>query len=219
MSKPFTDPWGFSKLDTYRACPKKFFFQFIQKLPQPGSPAMERGQKLHEAIEMYLNGWSQVLPPELESWQEALDALKLRDFQAEQAIGLDKDWNKLSDWFQKSTWLRAKMDAKYVAEDILVVIDFKSGKYRVPSNDQVELYAVVGAALHPEVNKVAAEFWFLDTGDVYHREYSRDELMTLRKKYEKAVLPIYTDTVWEAVPSSECRWCSYSKTKGGPCKY
>ena len=219
MSQQFDQPWGFSKLDTYRDCPKKFFFQFIRKIPQPGSPAMERGSKLHEAIEMYLNGWAQELPPELENWKMPLDLIKGKDFQAEQAIGLDKSWKPLVDWFQKDTWLRAKMDAKYKEGPILTVIDFKSGKYRVPSTEQVELYAVVGGALNPECEKVIAEFWFLDSGDVYSRTYGRDELEKLRAKYEKAVAPLYADTTWIERPGAACRWCSYSKTKGGGCKY
>ena len=32
----FSDPWGFSKLDCYRDCPQKFFYQFIKKMPQSG---------------------------------------------------------------------------------------------------------------------------------------------------------------------------------------
>lgn len=219
MSKMFKDAWGFSKLDTYRDCPKKFFFQFISKLPQPGSPAMERGSKLHEAIEMYLNGWAKELSEELTNWKEPLDKLKAKDYQAEQALGFDKSWVKLKDWFQPTVWLRAKMDAKYVEGDTGYAIDFKSGKYRIPSTDQVELYAVVMSAMHPELTKVVAEFWFLDTGDVYSREYTKETLLKLRTKFEQAVHPIYTDTVWEATPSAACRWCPYSKTKGGPCKY
>ena len=132
----FTDAWGFSKLDTYRACPAKFAFQYIKKLPSPGSPAMERGSKMHENIESYLNGWVQELMPEVMAWKDSLDELKEKDFKAEQALGFDKDWNKLPDWFHKSTWLRVKMDASYVEGDKGSAIDFKSGKYRVPSTER-----------------------------------------------------------------------------------
>ena len=219
MSKPFTDAWGFSKLDTYRTCPQKFFYQFVAKLPQPGSAAMDRGSKMHENIEMYLNGWTQELLPELGEWKEQLDELKKKDFKAEQALGFDKNWKLLSDWFQPGVWLRAKMDAKYIEDGKLVVIDFKSGKYRLPSTEQVELYAVAGSAMHPEIETVVAEFWFLDTGDFYKREYTKAALLDLRKQYENYVRPIYADTVWTPAPSAECRWCSYSKTKGGKCRF
>lgn len=216
----FNQPWGYSKLETFEKCPQKFKFQFIDKLPQPGSAAMERGSKMHESIETYLNGWAKELISECQSFQEAIDSLKSENFKAEQALGLDKNWAMLPDWFHTDTWLRSKADAMYLknAEE-LVVIDFKSGKYRVPSTDQVELYAIVGGALYPEVTSVTAEYWYLDTGEVYSRVYTQLELLELRKKFEKRVIPMYTNTSWAPQPSMECRWCPYSKTKGGKCVY
>ena len=219
MKKQFTDPWGFSKLDVYRACPQKFEFQFIQKLPQPSSDAMARGSQMHEDIEHYLNGWSTTLSPAVASWKEAFDALKTKDFKGEQAIGIDKDWNKLPDWFSKLTWLRVKMDAYYIDGDAMTVIDFKSGKYRVPSVDQIELYAGAGLSIAPQIKTVSAEFWFLDTDDVYSKVYTAEQLLVLRKKYERECQPMYTDSTWTPTPSRECKWCPYSKTKGGKCQY
>jgi len=215
----FKDAWGFSKLDTYRTCPAKFKFQFIDKLPSGSSPAMERGTKMHQNIESYLNGWVTTLIPEVIAWKEALDALKEKDFKAEQALGFDKEWGKLSDWFGKTTWLRVKMDASYVEGNKGTAIDFKSGKYRVPSKEQVELYAIGLHAANPSLMEVSAEFWFLDTGETYERTYTAKELLDLRKKYEQYVAPIYADKTWAPNPSNECRWCPYSKTKGGTCKY
>lgn len=215
----FKDAWGFSKLDVFRACKAKFKYQFIEKLAQGSSPAMERGQKMHENIEGYLNGWETTLLPENESWKEALDALKQKDFRAEQALGFDDSWAKLPDWFSKKTWLRVKMDASYTEAKKGTAIDFKSGKYRIPSTEQIELYAIGLHAANPGLEEVTAEFWFIDTGEVYSRTYTAEELLKLRKKYEDYVSPMYAEVTWPAEPSRECRWCPYSKTKGGKCQY
>lgn len=215
----FKDAWGFSKLDVFRACKAKFKFQFIDKIPSDGSPAMERGQKMHENIEGYLNGWETELIPENAAWKEALDALKQKDFKAEQALGFDSSWNKLPDWFSKATWLRVKMDASYKEGAKGKAIDFKSGKYRIPSTEQIELYAIGLHAANPELEEVSAEFWFIDTGEVYEKAYTRAELLALRKKYEGYAGSMYNEAAWNPEPSRECRWCPYSKTKGGKCKY
>ena len=215
----FNQPWGFSKLDVFRICKAKFKAQFIDKLPQGDSPAMKRGGDIHENIEMYLNGWTKELRPDVHEWKEALDSLKTKDFKGEQSIGIDKQWKLLPDWFGKTTWLRVKMDAYYVEDTKMTVIDFKSGKYRVPSNDQIELYAVAGISINPEIQEVRAEFWFIDADEVYGRTYTRAELLELRKKYETASAPLYTEEAWAPEPSSECRYCPYSRTKGGRCKY
>ena len=216
----FKDAWGFSKLDTFRTCKAKFMYQFIEKIKdRESSPAMLRGQKMHENIEGYLNGWETTLLPENESWQVAIDALKERDFKAEQALGFDSHWNLLPDWFHKAVWLRVKMDASYKEGTKGWAIDFKSGKYRVPSTEQVELYAIGLHAANPELETVVAQFWFIDTGEVYDREYTAAELLALRKKFESASGALYAEEAWTPEPSRECRWCSYSKTKGGKCKF
>jgi len=74
-------------------------------------------------------------------------------------------------------------------------------------------------SLFPDIQKVRAEFWFLDQMDTYMKTYSAEQLVELRKKYENDAARIYTEQAWTPTPSSECRWCSYSKHKGGTCKY
>ena len=217
----FDQPWGFSKLDTFRECPAKFKYQFIEKRPQQTSPALERGSKMHDDLEAFLRGWISTPPDSALEWKEQLEALKKLDVITEQSWGFTKDWLKLPDWFHKDTWLRAKADAHYLKDggDTLIIIDFKSGQYRVPSTEQIELYAIAGLSVYPNVKKVIAQFWFIDANDTYEREYTALHLIELRRKYEDYVKPIYTETAWEPQPSRGCKWCSYSISRGGPCRF
>ena len=217
----FVEPWGFSKLDVFRTCPAKFKYQFIDKRPQDSSPAMDRGNERHKNIECYLKGWTSELMEENSEWKIHFDELKKEDFRGEQALGLDKNWKVLNSWFGKAVWVRIKMDAYYFdpVENAVVVIDFKTGKYRVPSTDQIELYAIAGLSLFPDIPKVRAEFWFLDQMETYMKTYSAEQLVELRKKYENDSAAIYTEQAWAPTPSMKCRWCSYSKHKNGPCKF
>ena len=215
----FNDAIGFSKLDCYRACPQKFKFQFIDKIAQPGSPAMERGSKIHDEAEAYLRGWITALKEPLSDWQEEFDALREAACKPEQAWGFNRDWVLLPNWLHPDTWLRAKSDAHYVQGDTLIIIDFKTGKYRVPSTEQVELYAVCGAAVYPQVKHVTTEFWFVDADNTYTKQYTAEHLKELRKKYEGFFAPIYTEEQWKPVPSRECKRCSYSNSKAGKCQY
>lgn len=221
MTKRFTDPIGFSKLDTFRQCPARFAYQFIDKIPQDSSPALVRGGRIHEQCEAYLRGWIKDLPVELESWKPQLDDLKAAGAKTEASWGFDKEWNLLPNWFHKNTWLRAKCDAHVLHSDgkSLDAIDFKTGKYRVPSTEQVELYAVCSGAVYPEVEEVNALFWFIDTNQTWGRLYKRAHLLELRKKYEEYFAPIYAEEKWAPAPSMDCRYCPYSCSKNGPCTY
>ena len=215
----FSDPWGFSKLDCFRSCPQKFKFQFLDKLPQPSSPALERGSAIHDQAEAYLRGWISALPMPLNTWQEEFDNLREMNCQPEAAWGFDREWQLLPNWLHSATWLRAKSDAHYIQGDTLIIIDFKTGKYRVPSTEQIELYAICGACVYPHIDKVTAEFWFIDADNTYAKQYTRPHLEELKRKYEHYVAPIYTEEQWAPAPSMECKWCTYSKSKGGPCAY
>lgn len=213
----YKDAWGYSKIACYFDCPQKFKFQFIDKRPSGSSPAMERGAALHQSCEAYLNGWDTALDAALSNWQEQLDKLKANNCVAEKAWGFNDKWELLPDWLHPTTWLRAKSDAHYLAGTKLVIIDFKSGKYKPPPIEQIELYAICGHAVYPEVTEVITEFWFLDQDKVYSTSYTAAHLLILRDKYASLVAPIYVDETWEAQPSRDCAWCAYSKTKGGPC--
>jgi len=215
----FTDAVGFSKLDAYRTCPQKFSYAFIDKLPQPGSAAMDRGSKIHDDAEAYLRGWITALAEPLSKWQEEFDALREAKCLPEQAWGFNRAWELLPNWLHPDTWLRAKSDAHYIQGDTLIIIDFKTGKYRVPSTEQIELYAICGSAVYPHIEKVTAEFWFVDADNTYTKQYTREHLKELRKKYEAYFAPIYADEQWKPAPSRECKWCAFSKSKDGPCQY
>jgi hypothetical protein len=213
----FTDPWGFSKLQTYNECPRKFAFQYVQKVKagSDSSPALQRGSEIHEACEAYINGWDKVLDARVENWEKQFDELRTKKPKTELAWGFDKDWNRLSDWFQPETWLRAKCDAVYLEGETLHVIDFKTGKYKVPPVEQIELYAICGASVYPQAATVIAEYWFLDSGNILSKEFTREYLTVLRNKYEN--LPLFHDEVFAATPSRACAYCSYSGSKDGPC--
>lgn len=216
----FKDPWGWSKLDVFHQCPRKFHYQFMKKLPTGSSPAMERGAKLHEVCECYVRGWVNELPEELIFWKDALDRLRAIGAAPEQSWGFDKDWNLLKDWFQPSTWLRAKSDTYYEdPTDGLVVVDYKSGKYKIPPDGQKKLYALCAYHARGKPKFVTAEYWFLDQNTTHSVVYTEAELLVFQEEFEQDAAQLYAEEQWQTAPSMECRWCPFSRSKGGPCEY
>lgn len=62
---------SFSRVDTYRTCPLKFRFGYVDKLPSTPSPELSWGSSLHAALEAW---WAQKLPepPPVEVLYKAL---------------------------------------------------------------------------------------------------------------------------------------------------
>lgn len=139
---------------------------------------------------------------------------------------------KEADWTAwRSIWLRVKMDLCGVDKGVNVLrpVDHKTGKYR--ENDigsyleQLEIYSLGGMLQFPDVVGASPELWFLDADVNYpsvNREeiyYDRKELPRLQKIWMARVQPMFKDTTFRPTPNAKCTYCTYSKAKGGPCKF
>jgi hypothetical protein len=218
----YKQPHGWSKLDKYRGCPQQFKYVYIDKLKEPESKALTHGSEVHGGLETYLNGWGKTMPDGvLKVWHKRIDKLKERhDVKTEAAWGVTRDWLPLSNWLHPDCWIRAKSDFFYFDGDTLVLGDFKTGQYRVPSDDQIELYAVIGHAMFPLVKNVRASFWFVEQAvDPLELLYTDKQLINLRGKFTQEFIKMEKERKWAPTPSNKCKWCTFSRQKNGPCKY
>lgn len=94
-----------------------------------------------------------------------------------------------------------------------------TGKYR-EHQEQREIYALSVFIMYPDVKTVFAEHWYTDAGVRYSDSYNRKDFEKLKREWEKKIKPMMNDTTFAPRPSSSaCRFCSFAKSKGGPCKY
>lgn len=226
------DSWSFSRYNVHKECPLKAKFKFIDKLKEPGSPAMDRGNAIHTLAEDYAKGALKKLPPELKLFKEEFADLKKQKVKfIEEQWTFRQDWSHTAwnDW--NGAWLRIKMDAAYinVEHNALVVIDHKTGKYNdrkfAEYEEQLELYGLAGLKQHPTVDVVSPRLWYLDHGIIHPNpeqleiEYKRKDEKYLEKLWLSKVKPMLTDTTFKPKPGSACTYCHFKKNNGGPCKY
>lgn len=212
--------WSYSRFSCYDKCPAKAKYKFIDKLPDPGGPAMERGNLIHKLAEDYTLGKIKKLPPELQRFKDQFTELKKSKPMVEQTWAFTKHWVKTvyNDW--NNCALRIKADASCLdGEEVLYVIDHKTGKMYDTNKAQLELTAAAAPIMFPKIKKIITQLWYLDSGDVVEEEYAAADAPTLRKEWDKRVEPMLSDTRFAPKPSHECRWCPFSKSKGGPCKF
>jgi len=229
MSKPLT-AWSYSRLSTYEKCALQAKFKFIDKLPEPESPALERGSAVHETIAQYVRG---DLPEEnpfgtaaIPGWTyfgRLLNDLRSLEPLVEQQWGFDEKW-KPADWFGRNTWFRSVLDVSIVYDDNTAdVVDFKTGKpYPPDTAKQAELYAISVVRRYPQVSHVTVRFWYLDIeqkgAEAVYR-FHKEQLGEMMTRWEKKALKMLSDTVMAPKPGQHCKWCSFAKSAGGPCKY
>ena len=57
--------WSYSSLSTYKQCPAKWKFSYIDGIEWPASAAMLRGTRMHSMAEDFLNGTLMAVPHEI----------------------------------------------------------------------------------------------------------------------------------------------------------
>ncbi|MGH7869653.1 MAG: PD-(D/E)XK nuclease family protein, partial [Candidatus Dormibacteraceae bacterium] len=131
------------------------------------------------------------------------------------------------DWV--GCWVRIKLDCAHrTSDDVLVVTDWKTGKFRPDQNEeyveQLELYALAALILHPHLKEVRPRLAYLDTGDVYppagqELVFIQADVKRLKALWAKRTKAMLSDTVFAPKPNRFCAWCHFRKSNNGPCKF
>jgi RecB family exonuclease len=235
ISKTITS-WSFSRWQTYDQCPAKARYKFIDRLPEPGSPAMERGSAIHKLSEDYVKGSISKLPVELKPLASEFKALRAARRKNPALINVEESWAFRKDWTithgrdWDGAWLRVKLDVAVRDGKEVTVNDVKTGKFR-PDDSldyglQMKLYdlgALVMYAGIPDV-RVRSRLLYVDAGMVYpppeeQTVYTAKDLPALKKEWELRVKPMLSDTTFAPKPNRFCGWCHFRKANQGPCQY
>lgn len=220
--------WSYSALKTYETCPQQFRFR-RDGVPEPPSPAMDRGSAIHGELEQYIGGGVGRLSKEVSTTLGELkrDMLRLRKHptaQAEVEVSVDRRWRPVP-WNDAKAWCRAKFDVREPVVNELVtgvrIIDHKTGRERPAEHaDQLELYAVLEFSVNPAAEYVVGEIFYIDHGRKMSVLYDNRKfaLGRLRDRWIERATKLLDDRVFEPTPGHGCRWCAFSRMKGGPCE-
>lgn len=231
--------WSFSRYNTYKQCPLKLKLSAIDRIREPGNPAMARGDTIHKLAEAYIKGEGRALPPELKLFADEFKKLraqykkKINGMVVEDNWSFTKDWDETQwdDWI--NCWLRIKLDCAHHEDDeTLVITDWKTGKFRPEMNEeyveQLELYALAALLLHEHIQQVKPRLVYLDLGLTYPTAdqplvFTRADIPKLKQLWAKRTKAMLNDKQFAPRPNDKCRWCFYRASNkaagGGQCKY
>jgi hypothetical protein len=225
--------WSFSRWQVYEACPRRAKYKFIDKLPEPQGEALARGTALHELCEFFLRGIKKTIPKELKLIAVVLKSLKKQGAIAEAEFAFNRDWKPV-EWFAKDAWCRVKADSTVLpilgrGIPTVKVDDFKSGgkadKLSIEQNpeyaDQLELYALSALITYSTAEVADTSLIFIDHGVVIpiERKFTQADVPDLKKAWEKRTKRMLADTKFVPNPGRACQWCTFRRSKGGPCEY
>lgn len=222
---PKIDAWSWSRFETFELCPLQFKCKFIDKLKSPGSPAMARGNEVHKATAAYLLGQVPEPPVDVKTpFQRKLlaECRAMEDKVVEQQWAFTDRWEP-TGWFQKDkdpAWLRTIVDYGAVYEDMEVeVIDWKTGKVYGHNAEQVELFGLSVLCHFKPATRVTTRLVYFDAGSEQVDVVEARDKEALIAKWTAKVRPMFAETSFMPRPNDRCRFCDFSKSKGGPCRF
>lgn len=219
------DAWSYSRYADYKQCPLRFKLKHIDKKKEPGSPAMQRGSDIHKEGENYLKAKKRprAVPKSYANFKDEMTQLWGLNPLVEQQWGFTRQWSP-TGWFGSDTWLRIVADVAVAYDDNTGdLIDFKTGRKYDTNEEQVELFSAGMFIKFPEMQHVTTRLWYLDVDpkddNEVIREYTRADFENIRKDWERKIIPMFKDKKFAPTPNAKCRWCAFSKDKGGPCPF
>lgn len=174
MKKPFA--WSYSALDGFFMCPRKHYWEKInKKYPFTTNAAADYGKEVHKAFELYVVK-KKPLSLDLQHHQKFIDGITGLGVQVlgEQKLALTEDF-KPTGWFDNDVWCRGIIDLAVIRDNSVIICDYKTGK-EVDSFEQVDMQGAMLAAHMPELNDYTVGYYYTKSKTMPRQSFKKDNI-------------------------------------------
>lgn len=230
---------SWSRLNTYKQCPRKFHLQFISKSfkEEEKSIHLIKGEQLHKQLEDYVtakNGAGTMplgFSPEVRETLPYVDKLyKMYDaVYPEAQVATTQNW-KPAEWFGKDAAWRAIWDVIGLSQAACYIGDYKSGKI-YPYGEgygQLHLSACIALNRFQDVPEVHAAYIYIEHKKITPIKVVREpgqvdaegkpipHLAQVQEHFDQQFEEVQMEKNWDPVPNEFCKWCPATKMQ---CKF
>ena len=231
--------WSFSQWETYHQCPAKWKFRYRMRLPGlPAGPAAARGTECHKRVDNYVMGLDdrvEVLMQGRDTHHDGyvpatispkylpvINAFKHHengDVGAEKKLGLDVDWKPHPPTSPCASVIGVLDAYRFTNDGILHIGEWKTGKPKDTHSEQRSLYALFGLTHWLPKEVYVTTYYLENTADPVRLKATPEAEGRLIDKWQGRVDTMRGDSMCAPRPGFYCKWCDYSKAKGGPCEF
>lgn len=219
MKKP---AWSHSSLKDFEGCQRRYHeVKVLKNYPFQETEATIYGNKVHEALELYVRDGKE-LPPEFSQFKDIADSLLRKPGRklAEYQMALSADLKPV-DWFAKDVWVRGIADLLILDDENLTawVVDYKTGNDKYPDRDQLVLMSIMVFEHFPHIRKVNSALMFIVKNSMVKMQMQREAKDNLWWKYRERTARIeqcFETNVWNPTQTPLCRWCQVTGCEFNP---
>jgi hypothetical protein len=212
--------WSLSRYKDYKKCPRYAKYKHVDRLKEPPNDAMARGLQVHKLAELTAMK-KQKIPPELRRFEAEFKMVQKTTPIVEEKWAFTEKWTP-TEFFAPDVKVRVVCDLVYPESDNeLVIVDHKTGKKYEDHIEDISLYGLGGFIQFPNAQSIRAEFWYLDLPEDNKTSvtFVRSQMAEIKKEWAKKTKPMLSDKTFAPRANSFCKWCIFSKGKGGPCQF
>jgi hypothetical protein len=212
---PSVIPWSWSSLQSFETCPWRHYLTKVSKqVVEPTTPALAEGRATHKALENGVNGEPMV--GFYKKYEPIVQRVRAATGQkhAEIKFGITPSLNRTGFW-DKDVWCRGVLDVAIVGPKTGVVLDWKSGKPKVDS-DQLKLFSAAGFGMYPFLEKIKAGYVWLEYNRIDTETYLKEDVPVIWQEFVPRVkrMEIAQErNDWPVKPSGLCGWCPVGRDK------
>lgn len=200
-----------SQVNTFLDCPFKWHKIYIEGIKSEPSPAQERGIRIHSKIEKFYHN----LLPDLELKQFINFELKrLKAIKKENKLKYFKPIFQELRMKNEKIGLKGTCDAVYInpEDDELIVIDYKSGKFRPKEYEHYRFELALYAELLNHSGKVNEKvkyigILFADQEKLFFEELTQETIDKMYKIVNKAREDMEKYIKENNFPATKNTWC------------
>ena len=221
-------PYSYSKISTYKSCPLKFKYQYIDRIGKfESTPALVKGRTVHYLIEntgLAEENYSDEMKQNIKDYPGVLDIIKnfkeselgikyLKDIDKEPIqefkLGLSKEL-KASE-YTKDSLFNGIVDYICVKSGTLYICDLKTGKYRdnqYQDYNQLLFYAIYFFEKY-KIEKIVISFIYVEHNLENDLELNIKYLNNYKKELLLNIKTIEEDSEFCAKKSKLCDYCGF----------
>jgi len=217
-----------SQIQLFLQCPQKWKCIYVDELPQIVSPQRERGVDIHKQIENFYKDSDVVTTegkhPIIIAKKDKILNSQFYNFEKERIKScLDVNGKFDEKYFKplhqelkinnEELKLRGIIDAVYInpKDDGIIIIDWKSGKYRKNEMDNYRFELALYKELYEREYKVKVSYWgiyFVDANKLIFEKVDQkyvDKMFEIVNNVKKEI----EGNNYKPTPNYYCQWCEF----------
>lgn len=217
--------YSYSKITLYGQCPRRYKFRYIDKIKKDeDNPIFEKGHYIHYLLEFYPNTppkpfefkfhspaaveqLNKIVFDQLKNDPTLKTMLRNHRIRAEQVFNLDSDMQPTTD--KDKSIFTGIIDYIGRDDEYLTFIDWKSGKTKKATMDQIEYYALWGFKTFTNFNQIKIILWFIEIGEKFEVILNREDMDAIQEKLINKLNEIENDDTFKQNKGKACDWCPY----------